>query len=63
MHDRRNKFLGHIFKSDPIKDKYGIKSKCATTENQQENSTLEIIHQVIANLVRTFELQKLPRQG
>ena len=40
-----------------IKNEYGTKSKCKATENTQENSILEIIHQVIANLIRTFDLQ------
>ena len=34
-----------------------IKSKCVPTENPQANSKLEIIHQVIANLARTFDLK------
>ena len=58
MYDRRNKLLGHAFKTEPIKIEYGIKSKCATTENPHANSILERIHQVISNLVHTFDLQK-----
>ena len=41
-----NEFLGHGFKNDWIKNYFGIKSKCATTENTQENSILERNHQV-----------------
>ena len=54
---RGNEFLGHAFKNDLIETECGIKSKCATTENPQENSILERIHQVIANCVRKFDLQ------
>ena len=32
-------------------------AKCTTIENQQVNSILEIIHQVISNLIQTFDLQ------
>ena len=46
-----------MFKNDLTEKEYGIKARCATTENTQDSSILEIIHQVIANLVRTFELQ------
>ena len=34
-----------------------IKAKCATTENPQANPMLETVHQVKANLLRTFDLQ------
>ena len=50
MYNVRNKFLGHEDKNKTIKNEYWVKSKCATTENTQENSILEIINQVIANL-------------
>ena len=55
--NRGNEFLGHAFKNDLIEREFGIKSKCATIENPQANSVLEIIHQVIVNLVHTFDLQ------
>ena len=48
----------HAFKNDLIKNEYVIKAKCVVTENPQENSILEIIHQVVLNLVYTFDLQK-----
>ena len=41
-YDRGNEFLVHAFKNDLIEKQYGIKAKCATTENPQENSILEI---------------------
>ena len=37
MYDCGNKFLGHAFINDLIKNKYGIKSKCATTATTQAN--------------------------
>ena len=56
-HDRGNELLGHVFKNDRTENKYEIKAKCATMENPQENSILEIIHQFMANLVRTFDVK------
>ena len=57
MYDRGKEFLGHEWNNDQIEKEYGIKAKCATTENPQVNYILEIIHEVVANLVRTFDLQ------
>ena len=57
MYDRGNEFLGHALKNDITKTDHGIEAKCATTENPEANSILERIHQVIANLVRTYDLQ------
>ena len=34
-----------------------IKPRCETTGYPQDNSILEIIHQVIANLISMFDLQ------
>ena len=56
MYGRGNELLGHSFKNGLIKTEYGIKAKCETTGNPQENSILERIHRVIANLIRTFDL-------
>ena len=36
---------------------YGIKRKPITTRNPQANSIVERIHQVIGNMIRTFELE------
>ena len=36
---------------------YGIKQKPITVRNPQVNAIVERIHQVIANMVRTFELE------
>ena len=56
-YDQRNKLLGHVFKNDLIENEYGIKAKCATMSNPQANSIMQIIHQVIENLVLTYDLQ------
>ena len=58
-YDQGNKFLGHALNNDLIETEYNIKAKGAATENPQEDSILEIIHQVIANFVSTIDLQKL----
>ena len=54
--DRGNKFIGHKFKH-MIMHEYGIKKKMITVRNPQANAIVEHIHQVIANMVRTFELE------
>ena len=56
-YNRGNEFLGRAFKNNLIKNRYGIKAKCATTANPQVNSILEIIYQVISNLVHMFDCQ------
>ena len=40
-----------------IKNDYGIKGKPISTRNPQANAICERVHQVIANIIRTFELQ------
>ena len=40
-----------------IKDDYWIKNKPITVRNHQANAIVERIHQVIANIIRTFELE------
>ena len=54
--DRGSEFIGHDFQ-DMIKNDYGIKAKPITTRNPQANAIVERIHQVIGNMVRTFELR------
>jgi hypothetical protein len=41
-----------------IKNDYGIKKKPITVRNPQANAIVERIHQVIGNIIRTFELQE-----
>jgi len=54
--DRGSEFIGHDFQN-MLKNDYGIKKKPITTRNPQANAIIERVHQVIANIIRTFELQ------
>ena len=54
--DRGSEFIGQDFKG-MIQDDYGVKAKPITVRNPQANSVVERIHQVIANMIRTFELE------
>jgi transposase InsO family protein len=54
--DRGSNFRGEDFQN-MIKDSYGIQKKPITIRNSQANAVLERIHQVIANMVQTFELE------
>ena len=58
MYGRGNEFLGQAFKNDLIVNKYGIKAKCATPTNPQDNSILERSHHIIAKLINKFDSQK-----
>ena len=40
-----------------LKNDYGITRKPITTQNPQANAIIERVHQVIGNIIRTFELQ------
>ena len=42
---------------ETIIDDYGIKGKPIKVRKPQDNSIVEIVHQVIGNIIRTFELQ------
>ena len=55
--DRGSEFMGKDFRNMIMKD-YGIKAKPITVRNPQANAILERIHQVIGNIIRTFELEK-----
>jgi transposase InsO family protein len=54
--DRGKEFMGEEFKRMLIED-YGIKRKPITVRNPQANAIIERIHQVIGNMIRTFELE------
>jgi len=54
--DRGREFIGHEFQ-DMLKNDYGITRKPITTRNPQANAIIERVHQVIGNIIRTFELQ------
>ena len=55
--DRCSEFMGQAFK-DMVTNDYGIKKKPITVRNPQANAIVERIHQVIANMVRTFDLEE-----
>ena len=42
-----------------IKDEYSIKAVPISSKNPQANAILERVHQVLGNLIRTFELEEL----
>ena len=54
--DRGSEFIGKDFQK-MIKEDYGIKAKPITVRNPQANAIVERIHQVIGNIIRTFELE------
>ena len=58
IYDRVGELLGHKFKDSLTEDKYGTKNKPASPGNPQVNETMERIHQVLGNLVRTCNLQE-----
>ena len=58
-YDQGGEFLGHEFKNILIEDEYGINNKPASPGKPQENAIIEIIHQVLGNLLCTYNLQKI----
>jgi transposase InsO family protein len=54
--DRGNEFIGHEFRHTVTHD-YGIKCKPITVRNPQANAIVKRIHQVIGNIIRTFDLE------
>jgi transposase InsO family protein len=54
--DRGSEFIGKDFQT-MIKNDYGIKGKPITVRNPQANAIVERVHQVIGNIIRTFELE------
>jgi len=55
-YNRGSEFIGKDFQS-MIKNDYGIKGKPITVRNPQANAIVERVHQVIGNIIRTFELE------
>jgi transposase InsO family protein len=55
--DRGSEFMGHDFQN-MITNDYGIKKKPISARNPQANAIIERVHQVIGNIIRTFELQE-----
>ena len=55
---RGGEFFNHGFKNSLIEYKYGIKTNPTSPGNTQENKIKKIIHQVLGNLVSTYNLQE-----
>ena len=55
-YDQGYEFIGHKFRKSLIETEYEITSKTSTPGNQMSNTVLERIHQVLGNLVRTFNI-------
>ena len=53
-YDRGGEFIDKGFQS-MIRNEYGIVPKPITTRNPPANAIVERVHQVIANIIRTFE--------
>jgi hypothetical protein len=56
--DKGKEFLGEF--AAMVSNDYGIERRGTTVRNSQANAVLEQIHQTIANIIRTFEMQKDP---
>jgi transposase InsO family protein len=54
--NRGSEFIGQDFQK-MTKEDYGVKAKPITVRNPQANVIVERVHQVIGNIIRTFELQ------
>ena len=55
-YDQGTEFIGHHFKT-MVEEEYGIKARPITVRNPQANAVLERIHQVLGNIIRTFEME------
>ena len=56
MYDQGSEFIGHNFRKSLIETEYGITAKPSTLGNPMSNAVFERIHQVIENIVRTFNI-------
>jgi hypothetical protein len=56
-YDKGNEFMGHEF-CHMIEEDYGITSRPITIQNPQANSIIEHVHQVMSNIVHTYELKE-----
>ena len=55
-YDQGKEFIGHEFRIPPIETEYGITYKPSTSGHPKSNAILERIHQVLKNLVRTYNI-------
>ena len=58
MYDQGSEFFVHEFRKSLIKIKYWITAKPCTLGNPTSNVILEQIHQVLGNLVRTYNIKE-----
>ena len=56
MYDQGGEFLDYEFKHILIGKSYGIKNKPDYPGDPQKNKNIEIMHQVIWNIVQTYNL-------
>eukprot|EP00978_Attheya_sp_CCMP212_P045378 scaffold343876_cov75-Attheya_sp.AAC.1 len=56
IYDNGGEFIGAEFQQ-LVEDEYHIKCKPITVANPQANAVLERVHQVVGNMIRTFELE------
>jgi hypothetical protein len=56
--DQGKEFMGAF--AEMVSQDYGIKRQGITVRNPQANAVIERIHQTIANMIRTFEVQDEP---
>ncbi len=56
--DQGKEFMGAF--AEMVSDDYGIKQQGITVCNPQANAIIECIHQTIANMIHTFEVQDEP---
>ena len=55
--DRGTKFMAEF--SKVYHNNYGLKRKPITTKNPQYNAIIERIHQIIGNIIRTFDVSNI----
>ena len=51
-----SEYVGHEFSKSVIEEKYRITSEPSTSENLMSNAVLEQIHQVLENILWTFNI-------
>ena len=58
MYNQGGQFFSRAFKSRLIEQEYGIKKRPDSSGNPHVNATIERIHQVLGNIVHSYNLQK-----
>ena len=56
MYDQGSEFICHEFRKSLIEIQYGITAKPSTSVNSTSSEILELIHPVLGNLVRNFNI-------